>query len=249
MKTKHEKLMQAKMLNQLNAEETIQFDELYAGDEKFRKEYELLNQMIADFKGGETGKLRSKLDAIYEKTYSTKKEVKMIHLLKQNWYSVAAAVVVLLMVGAYWFNSSNQKDWSTTVFENYYHQDEVYVNTRGEANFDVDVLHTGMQLLENKEFLAALNEFNKLPNSVTANYYSGVANMELNRTDLAIIKFDYVINDYLNLFYDQAQWYKGLCLVKLQKKDEAIRLFTQITKTDSYFKLKAEQIVADLKKD
>ncbi len=249
MKTKHEKLMQAKILNELNEEENIQFDKLYAGDEKFRKEFKLLNQMIADFKEEKTGKLRSKLDAIYEKMYSTKKEVKMIHLLKQNWYSVAAAVVVLLMVGAYWFNSYNQKDWSTKVFENYYHQDEVYVNTRGEANFDVDVLHIGMQLLENKDFSAALNEFNKLPNSVTANYYSGVANMELDHTDLAVIKFDYVIDDYLNLFYDQAQWYKGLCLVKLQKKDEAIDLFSQIAKTDSYFKLKAKQIVADLKKN
>ena len=130
-----------------------------------------------------------------------------------------------------------------------FQEDEVFVNTRSKANFDVDVLHLGMEFLEKKEFSAALTEFNKLPSSITANYYAGVANMELNNHQVAVSKFDYVIDDYLNLFYDQAQWYKGLCLVKLEKKPEAIELFDQISSTESYFKAKAKQIVADLRKN
>ena len=104
-------------------------------------------------------------------------------------------------------------------------------------------------VLEKKDFTGALSEFNKLPKSVTANYYAGVANMELKDHIAAIAKFDYVIKDYLNLFYDQAQWYKGLCLVKLERKEEAVALFSQITKTESYFKEKAKQIERDLKSE
>ncbi|MFH1000350.1 MAG: hypothetical protein V1783_05875, partial [Bacteroidota bacterium] len=130
-----------------------------------------------------------------------------------------------------------------------YKADEVFVNTRSKANFNAGVLHYGMELLEKKEYAAALVEFNKLPTSVTANYFAGVANMELNMHEVAIFKFDYVIQDYLNLFYDQAQWYKGLCLVKLEKKKEAIALFEQIGMSESYFKEKAKEIVTDLRKN
>jgi hypothetical protein len=245
----HEKLMQGKILNDLSDEEATLFDFNLATDDDFRKEYEVFSQLFSTMKDEKAKNLRSKLDSIYNEMYVTKKETKMIQLIKQNWYSVAAAVAVLIMIGAYWFSGLNQQAWNEQLYDNYYQEDEVFVNTRSEANFDVDVLHLGMEFLEKKEFSAALTEFNKLPASITANYYAGVANMELNKHQVAVSKFDYVIDDYLNLFYDQAQWYKGLCLVKLEKKSEAIELFNQISNTESYFKDKAKQIVIDLRKN
>lgn len=245
----HEKLMHGKILNELSDEESTLFDQNLANDDDFRKEFEIFSQLLSNLKDKKAMHLRSKLDSIYIKMYGTKKETKMIQLIKQNWYSIAAAVTVLVMVGAYWFNGLNQQAWNEQLYDNYYQEDEVFVNTRSKANFDVDVLHLGMEFLEKKEFSAALTEFNKLPASITANYYAGVANMELSHHKIAVSKFDYVIDDYLNLFYDQAQWYKGLCLVKLEKKPEAIELFDQISNTESYFKDKAKQIVADLRKN
>lgn len=244
-----EKLMLSKILNELNDEESIQFDHLFNTNDKFRKEFDIFNQLFTNFKDKNTLNLRNKLDSIYVEMYGSKKKTKMMKLIKNNWYSVAAAVAVLVMIGAYWFTGLNQQAWNTQLYDNYYQEDEVFVNTRSKANFNVDVLHLGMEFLEKKNFDAALLEFNKLPASITANYYAGVANMELNNHQIAVSKFDYVINDYLNLFYDQAQWYKGLCLVRLEKKSEAINLFDQISNTESYFKDKAEQIVADLRED
>lgn len=245
----HENLMHGKITNELNEEETRLFDHYLATDENFRKEFELFSQFFDTMKDKKANKLRYKLDAIYNEMYGVKKEIKMIQLIKQNWYSIAASVAVLIMLGAYWFNGVNQEAWNEKLYDNYYQEDEVFVNTRSEANFDIDVLHLGMEYLENKEFSAALTEFNKLPSSITANYYAGVANMELNHHQIAITKFDFVINDYLNLFYDQARWYKGLCLVKLEKKSEAIELFDQISKTESHFKDKAKKIAFDLRKN
>lgn len=249
MKKDHEELMLAKIFNELNEEQSARFDHNLATDDDFRKEFELFKQLFSNLKDKKSMDLRSKLDSIYEEMYVTKKEAKMIQLIKRNWYSIAAAVAVLFMVGAYWFAGVNQQDWNQDLYNKYYQEDEVFVNTRSVANFDTDVLHLGMTFLEKKEFSAALTEFNKLPTSITANYYAGVANMELDNYQIAISKFDYVIEDYLNLFYDQAQWYKGLCLVKLEKKSEAIELFDQITNTESYFKGKAKQILADLRKN
>lgn len=249
MNKNHEKLMLSKILNELNEEETTLFDHNLATDDDFRKEFEVFSQLLSNLKDKKAIALRSKLDSVYGKMYGTKKETKMIHFMKQNWFAIAAAVTVLVMIGAYWFNGLNQQAWNEELYASYYQEDEVFVNTRSKANFNVDVLHHGMELLENKEFTAALSEFNKLPSSITANYYAGVANMELDNHHVAVSKFDYVIDDYLNLFYDQAQWYKGLCLVKLEKKPEAIELFDQITNTESYFREKAKQIVTDLRKN
>ncbi|MCD6091135.1 MAG: hypothetical protein J7J72_06515 [Bacteroidales bacterium] len=239
--------MYAKISDELNEEELLRFNHLLSSDKNFRKEYEILSQMVSSLGDKKTMDLRGKLDKIYQEMYLSKKKTKMIQLIKRNWYSVAAAAAILVMIGTFTLNQMSQKRWSEKLYETYYQEDEVFVNTRSRANFNVDVLHHGMELLEQKDFNAALAEFNKLPNSLTANYYAGVANMELNNHEIAVFKFDYVIEDYLNLFYDQAQWYKGLCLVKLERKDEAINLFGQISQTESYFKDKAKQIVNDLK--
>ncbi len=249
MNKDYEILMIGKIYNELDAEQSAQFDLLLATDEKFRKEFAFFNQLFSDLENKKEMNLRNKIDVIYKEMYGSEKETKMIPLIKRNWYSVAAVVTALVMVGAFWFSGLFDQSWNEQLYETYYEEDEVFVNTRSKANFNVDVLHHGMELLEIKNFSAALAEFNKLPNSITANYYAGVANMELNHPERAIYKFDYVINDYLNLFYDQAQWYKGLCLVKLDKNKEAIELFNQISKSESYFKNKAMQIVADLIKN
>lgn len=249
MKTEHEKLMYGKFFNELNARELALFNDLIVNDEAFKKEYELFKELFHNLKDKKSNDVRAELDVIYNEMYSQKKEMKMLQLMKQNWYAIAASVAVLIMVGTYWFSGMNRQVWTEKIYNNYYEEDEVFVNTRSKANFNIDVLQQGMTLLESKDFSAALVEFNKLPNSITANYYAGVANMQLNNHNIAVAKFDYVIKDYLNLFYDQAQWYKGLCLVKLEKKDEATVLFDQISNTDSYFKDKAKQIVADLRKN
>ena len=249
MNKEHEKLMIGKFYNELNDEELMHFNHLLTNNEKFRKEFEIFSQLLSHLNDKKAKDLRNKLDAIYEQMYSVKKETTMMQLFKQNWYSITAAAALLILIGSFWFSGLNQKGWNDQLYKTYYEEDEVFVNTRSTANFNVDVLHVGMELLEKKEFSAALIEFNKLPNSITANYYAGVANMELNNHEVAVFKFNYVIEDYLNLFYDQAQWYKGLCLVKLEKKTEAINLFNQISHTESYFKDKAKQIVADLRKN
>ncbi|MDA3906288.1 MAG: hypothetical protein PF484_09460 [Bacteroidales bacterium] len=249
MNTDREKLIIGMIKNKLNTVQTVHFDDLFANDENFREDFIITSHLMSNINDKKTMDIRAKLDSIYNEMYVTHKKAKMIRLIKQNWYSAAAVIAVLVMIGTFWFTYLNKQGWNEQLYNTYYEADEVFVNTRSKANFNVDVLHHGMELLEKKDFSAALAEFNKLPNSLTANYYSGVANMELNNHELAVIKFDYVIEDYLNLFYDQAQWYKGLCLVKLEKKTEAISLFYQIAQTESYFKDKAKQIVADLREN
>ena len=97
----------------------------------------------------------------------------MIKMIKQNRFSaVAAMAAIVLLIGAYWFVGSSKESLNEKLYNTYYNQDEVYVNTRSKVNLDIDVLQTGMSLLEKKDFNGALLEFNKLPGSVTANYYA-----------------------------------------------------------------------------
>ena len=112
-------------------------------------EYEIIEQMFSNLKDKKTEGIRSKLNAIYKERHGSKRKTIMI---KQKWYSVAATVAALIMVGAFWYSSLNNKGWNEEVFQKYYEEDEVFINTRSKVNFDVDVLHHGMELLEKKDF-------------------------------------------------------------------------------------------------
>ncbi|HAG16979.1 MAG TPA: hypothetical protein DCG69_10755 [Bacteroidales bacterium] len=249
MNDEQEKLMYAKLKGELSEEQILSFDQKLNSDKEFRADFEIYQLAYLNLGDKNAMILRGKLNEIYSKTQEVKKGGKMIKMIKQNRFSaVAAMAAIVLLIGAYWFLGNTKESLNEKLYNTYYNQDEVYVNTRSKVNLDIDVLQTGMSLLEKKDFNGALLEFNKLPGSVTANYYAGVANMELKQHAVAVSKFDFVITNYLNLFYDQAKWYKGLCLVKLDRENEAISLFGEIANSESYFKEKAKEIVVDLKK-
>ena len=71
--------------------------------------------------------------------------------------------------------------------------------------------------------------------------------MEIDEFEVAKYKFDQVIDDYVNVFYDQALWYKGLCLLKQNKEEDARLVFAKIAKSESYYNEQAKEIVSKLK--
>jgi len=244
MKASNEGLIKRKILNELlEDDEKLAFNQLLETDETFNQDYNKA-QSLADYIADESlFNFRDKLDDI--SSQFRQNEVKKRTIPIKRMYTIASiAASIIILFGSYIFLQRQQK--IEDLFQSYYDVDEVYLNTRSGNSTTTDLLEQGLMLFEKDKYQESINYFDQLPTSVTALYYSGVAHMEIEEYEVAIFKFDQVIVGYLNVFHDQAQWYKGLCLMKQEKLSDAKDIFTRISLSESYYKGKATELTKKL---
>lgn len=236
-------LIHGKLMKELGDSDLEEFKRRLAEDEDFAQEYALAKQLTNYLADEKLFSLRNRLISIGDQI-KLKNNKKFI--LPRWWkYAASFAAVGLLIFGMYFF--INNQNSNEQLFEQFYDADEVYLNTRSGNPSSTDELEQGLLLFENDQYQESIGYFEQLPTSVTAIYYSGVAHMEIGEYEVAEFKFDQVITDYLNVFYDQAQWYKALCLLKQNKNQNAKLILQKIAESDSYYKNQAEELSRKLK--
>ena len=239
MKASNEGLIKKKILNDLVDDEVIQFNHLLETDKTFAQDYHKAQSLAGYVANEKLFDFRNKLENISAKF--RKKEMRKSTLPIRRMYAIASvAASIIILFGSYLYLQRQQK--IDDLYQSYYDLDEVYLNTRSGNSTNTDLLEQGLLLFEKDKYQESINYFDQLPTSVTALYYSGVAHMELQEYEVAIFKFDQVIVSYLNVFHDQAEWYKGLCLMKQEKLNDAKDIFTRISHSDSYYKGKAKEL-------
>ena len=245
MKASKTDLIQKKVLKELVESELVEFNRLYETDSEFRKDYEMANELMAYVGKGELLEFKGQLNEISKSHKSRNSKGRIISLRRSLSYVASIAAIAVILFGSYYF--LNEQSATDKLFEQFYNTDEVFLNTRSGSTHSNSVLEQGLVLFEGNKFEESIDYFEQLPTSVTALYYSGVAHMEIGEYEIAEFKFDQVISNYLNVFYDQAQWYKGLCLVKQNKKQEAKGIFTMISQSNSYYKDQALELTKQMK--
>jgi len=243
MKTKAE-LIEGKVMTSLIKSEEAEFNRLLSKDRAFAREYQIVLHLSDYMKNESLFQFRETLRNIGGEYQKSQKKTLLIDF-KQYWKQIASvAAIVVLFIGGYWYFNLHQSN--EQLFEQYYQLDEVYMNTRSGGAASTDLLEQGLLLFEKDQFQESINYFEQIPTSITAVYYSGVAHMEIGEYEVAKYKFNQVIDNYVNVFYDQALWYKGLCLLKQGQNKEALSIFTTIAKSNSYYKNKAKDLVNKL---
>lgn len=244
MKTKAE-LIEGKVMNSLIDSEEAEFNRFLNSDKKFAKDYQIVLQLSDYMKNENLLQFRESLHQIGEEYRKENSGTKMFDF-KLYWKQIASvAAVLMIFIGGYWYFNLSQS--SDQLFQQYYKIDEVYMNTRSGNSSSTDLLEQGLMLFENDQYKESINYFEQIPASITAVYYSGVAHMQIGEYEVAKYKFDQVIDNYMNVFYDQAMWYKGLCLLKQDHEKEALVVFNTISKSNSYYKNKAKELANKLK--
>lgn len=244
MKTKAE-LIEEKILNTLLEADELEFERLLEQDPAFAKDYQMALHLSEYITNNQLFNFRKQVQEIGEDFKQKQHETKIIPF-KKYWKQIASvAAVFMIFVSGYWYVNSQRA--LNQLYEDYYNIDEVYLNTRSGNSVTSDLLEQGLLLFENDQYQESIGYFEQLPTSITAVYYSGVAHMEIDEFEVAKYKFDQVIDDYVNVFYDQALWYKGLCLLKQNKEDDARLVFAKIAKSESYYNNQAKEIVSKLK--
>lgn len=244
MKTKAE-LIEGKVMSTLLEHEEEEFSRLLSSDKSFAKDYHIVMQ-LSDYMSNES--LREYRDTLHEieKQYHKDQSANKLIDLKRYWkYAASVAAVAIVFLSGYWY--FNQTISTDHLFKEYYKLDEVYLNTRSGNTTTTDLLEQGLLLFEKDQYMESINYFDQLPTSITAMYYSGVAHMEIGEYEVAKYKFDKVIDNYVNVFYDQAMWYKGLCLLQQTHVNEAKVIFNKISKSDSYYQNQAKELSDKLK--
>lgn len=228
----------------LDQETKKKVERLISEDKEFEKEYLFrleLNQAIQE---KDVMTLRENLSQIY-KAMHTVNSGNVIKLFSKNWHLVAASISILIVVGSFLLTNLNHPS-ADDLFDTYYNSESAISATRsGNSNFQEN-LKVALQKYDQNEFDAAITLLEDINDNLVADFYLGMAYVEIESYDKASESFTRILDEESNLFEEQAEWYNALCILKLGKKDEAKDIFSEITEGNSLYKKDAVKILKAL---
>jgi|GEM_PF-608838 len=106
------------------------------------------------------------------------------------------------------------------------------------------------QLYEQKDYNKAIIAFdemiNKDENNIAATFYKGLACIEEEKLEMAVISLEKVISTADTRFSTPATWYLALTHLKLDHKEKAINLFKKLKNSESSYNTRAEEVLDDI---
>ena len=238
------------LTKQMTVSEAKDFEHLLDTNIELKESYKAslaVNELIT-----EAGRLelKSTLDS-FDSQITSSEGGRIIPLWVKRALPIAALLVVFLGVYQFGvFNTSlNASEVYDLNFETYASPSVVRdSNENMQSNWEV-----GAQLYRDKQFELAIEKFTSTQSDVPKyliSFYVGVSALSMTQPDyqMAITHFDQVLN-MDNDYREQAKWYKGLVLLKIDRKAEALEIFKSIAESESYNSEKASGILKTKFKD
>lgn len=234
-----EKLIQAYVLNKLGKEEKEEFDQLYEGDQDFRKEVEFHQDMAAAFSEMERKRIKAKLRKFEEELKSPK---------QKNYTPWLVAASVLIIVGIGLMNLFNKEENSNQLYMAYFEPYENVVQpiTRGQS---IENLKTTVFIAyEKQEYTQASEGFQQLYETTNESYYllyeanALMADNQLEKA-ISILEKHVALEDE---FVEKSRWYLALAYLKMEKIPQAKQLLQEIEHKNSYKAKDARAILKEL---
>ena len=230
-------LLEKYLLNSLDSAEREEFDQLMDQDEEFRKEVLTQERLV---KGIRFNHLEDKMNMLKNlEEASTKKEKKgrIVNLLLDRRLAIAASITVIVAVGIWVFQGGGSSD----LYNEYYTFLPATEVVRGdESGFGSALSSYNAKNFEEAE--KALNNFSE----VRAIFYRAICLMELGHYSQAAGLFQNYIdqNDNEPL---PAEYYLGLCYVKLDDIEKAKEALNSVSESETYYFNRAQELVEALK--
>ena len=105
-------------------------------------------------------------------------------------------------------------------------------NVQKDSSFSI-----AMSAYNQKQYSAAVQLFGdylkEYPDDEKATFYDAVSNLSIDSAATALTQLERVLDNGNSAFYDDANWYKALALVKLHQNKKAKRMLNKIKKTNS----------------
>lgn len=237
---KNESLIVKFFENTLSAEELKEFNELMANDEGFRKEVEFRNELQDVITLDDREQIKKEIQ-----NWDTPK-----NKLRFKPWQIAASILVLLGVSAFWFLSRpalNPEALFATHFKPY--RNVVQPIVRGDDSMDVKSL--AFSKYEKGLYQDALDDFNSLledSDDATIKFYKANTLLQIGQTEKAII----ILEDNLvktDSLLEKHQWYLALAYMKIGKFEASKEQLNHIINNldSEYKKAEARALVKKLK--
>jgi tetratricopeptide (TPR) repeat protein len=225
--------------------------EILMKDFEFRQDVKLYKEIDDVLSDHETQLFKKQLEKIHNESFAPRRKVKKFFLSAKT-FKVAAVISFFLILSAVVFNFFLKPTHVSPdkLFTIYYQPDEsIMVVRSGNSNMD-DKMVQACKKMESRDYEGALMIFNEIlskdQTNIPVHYYTGISYMETVRFKDAIKPFQFVIDNRKNLYFERAQWYLGLCYLKINDKDSAINKFREISKSGSSYKEKASEILKNI---
>ena len=241
--------------NSMSKEEITSFEKQLENDTTLKKEVELakeLNHFLKDDLIENTysdAKLTKGINTFLESEEAKKIEKKLLKVKneyksakskekKKNYLLVAASIAFLVIssIGYLLVNQNNPEK----LFTQYYSVNDLpSVIKRGNQQ---NHLIQGVLKFKESKYEEAIEHFERYT-STTKNYnasvfiYNGIANMELNNYDKALLEFDKMITSNV-IDKSKGLWFKALLYLKKQDKINAKITLEKIVENNTNFKFK-----------
>jgi len=195
--------------------------------------------------------LRAKLGKA--RNESERKEVKSIVMPQFDvkstkfWRNSVAMIIVLVgLLGAMNFGTNSVDNTYNKYFESPAWATERSVN----ENSTLNNLQQAQQLYNIAEYQKSIDVLNKVSEdegTFVKHFYSALSYQNLNEFDKAIDEYTKVIDDGNNLFVEEAEWYKSLCYLRLNQKQEAKNELLAVIDRKGFYEQDAKAIIRKLK--
>ena len=162
--------------------------------------------------------------------------------------AVAAALVGLIVYGTFLINGTPN---AQKLYSEYFQPFPNTLVTIERGNTENNPAVKGMIAYNQQQYATALIQFKEIltqpDQDIEWNLYYGIAALETNHFDQAILAFENVLNQTSNKNYrEAAHWYRTLLLVKTEQWNAAKRQLQLISQSDSYFQKQAQHLLEEL---
>ena len=187
--------------------------------------------------------LRLKLISAIEAGKEVKPEVPVVRMKTHKWWYAAASFLALCAVAASLYLQTPNKISNKSLFSQFYTSENIVDQTRGDQKIVEAVIK-----FQQKDFRTASMLFKRILDKDNSNiavwFYYGISNIETENYDNALKAFSTVIKQNDNLYIEHAEWYMGLCYLKINQIDKAIDEFVLVASNpDNFHRQEAKNIL------
>lgn len=243
-------LIEKYLEGKIQGDEIKNIEDRLDADLDFKKLYDDTKILIEGIKQTGSKETHQNLRNLDSTLPEIKLPSKTLPLWKSKRFIGIAASVIILAVASILVIYLNKPVDNKAIFAEYF---EVYPNVvkpqkRSETN-QLSLEERAFRSYESLDFELAIELFEKslvLNQPTELKFYLGVSYLAMNDAKQSAEIFKEIVEER-NVFENQALWYLGLCKLLLEEEDEAKNIFTDISKSNSSYKSRAENILLKIK--
>lgn len=237
--------------NELSEEEMASFEAELTANKGLAEEIELVRNVDMAIAENDVMSLRNSLQDIAGSIAAEKQTQQSVFnrfiARKVIISSVAASLILLLgITGLLTRQASEDK-----LYQKFYAAYQTTGINRSAGSVTNQNMVVALQKFDNQDYENAIELFQKViaqnPNDPAASFYAGAALQEIGKYPTAINRYLAVIEDKDNMFFEQAQWYIGLCYLQTNETKKAYKHFKKIAENQGFYQDKAQAIIRKMK--